>query len=171
LIPKWFSNFDSLCQKQGISTLINFDETSLFFELNPSHVLEVKGTKYIGVSSHAKSKERCTLIFTITNNGEKLPVCIILKTPKPKDKIYNDNSPSDFPTVNEETKKLIEKEGALILHSYSGWNSTYIMVKHFIPFLNKYLGNKYKKMKSLLLFDNLKLTQQTVLKTPLRNFK
>lgn len=153
-IPKWFEMFNNFREEKGITTLYNFDETAVFMDLNADQVLEIKGKQYVGLSTHSNSKQRCTVILCVNSQKEKLPPCIIFKTTKPRNKTYADHPPSSFPLLGPSVENLVKKKGALVIHSYSGWNSSYIMKNFYIPHLNKYLGNKYKRTKSLFIFDN-----------------
>lgn len=88
------------------------------------------------------------------SNGEKIPPVILFKISKPRNKSYNDNPETDYPKLNAETKELIRKSQALVIQNYSGWVTNYVMLNHLIPHLKNHLGNKYKKGKTLLIYDN-----------------
>ena len=83
-----------------------------------------------------------------------MPPCIIFKISKPRNKTYSDHPPSPYPSLGVSVQNLVRKKGALVIQSYSGWNTSYIMTNYYIPHLVKNLGNKYQKSKSLFLFDN-----------------
>lgn len=131
---------DKLRKEKGIDTLINLDESAIFFDFQDKETLEIKGTKYVGLTSHTRAKNRLTILLIVSSNGDKLPPCIILKAAKPRNKSYNDNPLHDFPELNEETTEMVRRKQILVLHSYSEWVNSYLMRKHIVPHLSKHMG-------------------------------
>ena len=86
-LPKWFSNFDKIIAEKNVSTIWNFDETSVLFADCPETTLEIGGKRHIGLASGSNNKLRCTVVLFVNNFGEKMPPIIIIKVPKPRQKI------------------------------------------------------------------------------------
>lgn len=125
------------------------DEIGVFFEMEHDYTIEVKGKKHVGKFSSGKDKERVTVVVTACSDGRLLPPLFIFKASKPRNKTFKDDPPNPSPKLPNETEVMIKKAQAKVIHNYSAWMNQRTMVKHYIPFYQKFASAS-----SLLIFDN-----------------
>ena len=61
----------------------NMDETPLYFDIVPNHVLDRKGKKSIIVRTTGSEKRHLTIVLCVTHEGEVLPALAIFKGKRP----------------------------------------------------------------------------------------
>jgi len=61
-------------------TLLNMDETPVWFDMPSRYTVTKKGTKHVTLRATSNEKKRVTVVLACKSNGEKLPPIVILKT-------------------------------------------------------------------------------------------
>ena len=60
-------------------TLLNMDETPVWFDMPSKYTVTTKGTKHVSLRATSNQKKRITVVLACKSNGEKLPPVVILK--------------------------------------------------------------------------------------------
>lgn len=82
LVASWLKNeWPEIRKGYGNKDIFNADETGLFYRLLPNKTIKVKGERCVGGQL---SKDRITLLFCASMEGEKLPPLIIGKSKNPR---------------------------------------------------------------------------------------
>jgi len=70
--------------KQRVSTvektLLNMDETPVWFDMPSKNTVTKKGTKHVALRATSNEKKRITVVLACKSNGEKIPPVVILKS-------------------------------------------------------------------------------------------
>jgi hypothetical protein len=59
--------------------VFNMDETSVWFDMNPSMTIDTRGISQVRILTTKESKTRCTISLTVSSTGKKLRPFIIFK--------------------------------------------------------------------------------------------
>ena len=60
-------------------TLLNMDETPVWFDMPSRYTVTRKGTRHVNLRATSNEKKRITVVLACKSNGEKLPPVVILK--------------------------------------------------------------------------------------------
>jgi hypothetical protein len=110
--------------------VLNMDETGLFWKLTPDRTLATKAG-----SGGKKSKDRVTLVFTVSASGKKQWVWCIAKSKNPR----------CFKNINRKLLRIIYR------HNKTKWMTGLIM-EEYLRWLNNKMRGEGRKV--LLLLDN-----------------
>ena len=140
--------FDELsAYREEDCLFINFDESSLCFDLSKDKTLDKKGANQVKIITHTNEKETCTIATGITSDGETLITLIIFKYKHTGTK----KTKREYPKKYEAWTKITAP--CMTRFSGSGFNNTKIMAE-WISALNRNLKLKNEERKVVLLLDS-----------------
>jgi hypothetical protein len=149
-VVQYFEHIDKQIEEKQVALIVNFDETAVFMEVDVKSTVEIKGTRYCGVVTFGKTKERFTAICAIASNGFKFPLIVILKT-QSKDKEKIDKPIEWNSKFSRDLKDAVRKSGTLVLQNNKAWNNANLMENYVLPHILRYIP---KSRTPLILMDN-----------------
>ena len=160
---------DQIVEERGIQSFLNIDESAIFFEMANDTTLDIQGKSVTGIFSTGANKQRCTLLMSIITNDQTStfapPVIILKNTSASTDgRVFSppENPKGEFKELIKQIRALTNQKDLLILENKSGWNNSFLMKEHIIPFLASSIDSRSRE--SMLLFlDNCRChTEESV---------